>query len=112
MSVFRFRGFFRRALTRREPARSSFAHRRVRNSLLLVLVLAIITAWWRFEVLTLRPHAFMSGGLLLGAVGFLALYNIRKRLTFLPLGTSAAWLQIHLYVGLGAMWLFLLHISF
>jgi len=79
---------------------------------LFALVMVAITAWWRYEWLTLRPHAFTSGGLLLSAVVFLAAYNLRKKLTFLPLGSSATWLKVHLYVGVGAVWLFLLHTSF
>lgn len=102
MSAFRFSGIIH----------SAFVRRRVRNSLLLAVVLVAITAWWRLEVLTLRPHAFTTGGLLFAAVVFLALYNVRKKLTFLPLATSTTWLQVHLYVGVGAVWLFLLHTSF
>lgn len=92
--------------------RSSVLRRVLRPWLLFALVMVAITVWWRFEWLTLRPHAFTSGGLLLSAVVFLAAYNLRKKLTFLPLGSSATWLKVHLYVGIGAIWLFLLHTSF
>ncbi|MGI8980741.1 MAG: hypothetical protein ACR2FY_16055 [Pirellulaceae bacterium] len=92
--------------------RSAFVRRRLRSLLLMVAALAGVTAWWRMEVVTLRPHAFTSGALLLAAIVFLALYNVRKKLTFLPLGTSTSWLQLHIYVGLGAVWVFLLHTSF
>ena len=34
---------------------------------------------------------------------------MRKKLPFLPLGSSTAWLQWHLYVGLGSVGLFALH---
>jgi hypothetical protein len=40
---------------------------------------------------------------------FLALYNVRKKLPFLPLGSSAAWLQAHIYVGMGTVVVFVLH---
>ena len=92
--------------------RSAFARRRLRSIQILAVALIFITSWWRTEVVTLRPHAFTTGGILLAAVVFLALYNIRKKLTFLPLGSSTAWLQLHLYVGLGTTWVFLLHTSF
>ncbi len=46
---------------------------------------------------------------MLSAVLFLALYNVRKKLPFLPLGSSATWLQWHLYVGIGSVALFALH---
>ncbi|MBC7855904.1 MAG: hypothetical protein IAF94_20950, partial [Pirellulaceae bacterium] len=92
--------------------RSAFVRRRLRSLLFVVVALAGITVWWRLEVVTLRPHAFTSGALLLAGIVFLALYNVRKKLTFLPLGSSTAWLQLHIYVGLGTVWVFLLHTSF
>ena len=55
------------------------------------------------------PSAFTTGYLLLAAVFFLALYNVRKKLPFLPLGSSTAWLQWHLYVGIGTLGVFALH---
>ena len=66
-----------------------FVRPSLRSLQLFVLTLVLITAWWRLEVVTLRPHAFLSGKLLLSAVVFLAAYNLRKKLTFLPLGSSA-----------------------
>jgi hypothetical protein len=102
MTLFRLPGFTLAPVLRRA----------LRPWLLFALVMVAITGWWRYEWLTLRPHAFTSGGLLLSAVIFLAAYNLRKKLTFLPLGSSAIWLKVHLYVGVGAVWLFLLHISF
>lgn len=90
----------------------SFTTRRVRNGAALLVALSVITALWLAERRALRPHAFHSGYLLIGAVLFLAAYNLRKKLPFLPLGSSAAWLQWHLYVGCGAAWVFLLHIGF
>ena len=46
---------------------------------------------------------------MLAAILFLALYNVRKKLPFLPLGSSTAWLQWHLYVGIGSVGVFALH---
>ena len=40
---------------------------------------------------------------------FLALYNVRKKVPFLPLGDSATWLQWHIYVGLASIGVFVLH---
>jgi hypothetical protein len=47
--------------------------------------------------------------LLLGAIFFLSLYNLRKKLPTLPLGSSATWMQWHIYVGLGTVGVFALH---
>ena len=65
----------------------------------------------RAQERNLGSSAFTTGYLLLAAVCFLALYNVRKRLPFLPLGSSAAWLQWHLYVGLGTVGVFALHVG-
>lgn len=56
------------------------------------------------------PKKF-TGWLLLGAVVFLALFNARKKLPFIPLGSAAAWLDLHVYVGWLTIGLFVLHIG-
>jgi hypothetical protein len=88
-----------------------FTSRRIRNGFLLYLALAAIVLWVRLEDVSLRPSSFTTGYILLGAVAFLALYNIRKKLAFLPLGSSSTWLQWHIYVGLGTIVLFGLHLG-
>jgi hypothetical protein len=65
----------------------------------------------RSQERSLHSSAFTTGYLLLAAVVFLALYSVRKRMPFLPLGSSAAWLQWHLYVGMGSIGLFGLHVG-
>lgn len=56
---------------------------------------------------------FYTGWVLLGIVVFLAAYNVRKKLPFvLPIGSSAAWLQLHIYSALLSGVLFGLHIGF
>jgi hypothetical protein len=60
---------------------------------------------------TLRDAAYDSGWLLLCLCAFLALYNLRKKLTYPPLLSSAAWLQLHVYAGLLAAAVFLLHVG-
>jgi hypothetical protein len=87
----------------------SFKRRRIRNVGLTLMALAAIWLWMRALDRRLSPSAFASGYLMLAAVLFLALYNVRKKLPFLPLGNSAAWLQWHIYAGLGSLGLFALH---
>ena len=43
---------------------------------------------------------------------FLALYNVRKKLPFLPLGSSELWLQLHIWVGYFSLILFGIHLEF
>ena len=86
-----------------------FTRRRIRNASLLLLVLAGAVMWVRARQESLGSSAFATGYLLLASVLFLALYNVRKKLPFLPLGSAAAWLQWHLYVGMGTVGAFALH---
>ena len=78
-------------------------------SALTLIVVAVVWLWVRAQERNLGSSAFTTGYLLLAAILFLALYNVRKKLPFLPLGSSAAWLQWHLYVGIGSVGVFALH---
>jgi hypothetical protein len=88
-----------------------FTRRRIRNATITLLALAALFLWVRAQQRHLHSSSFTSGYFLFTAVVFLAAYNIRKRLPFLPLGSSTGWLQWHLYVGLATMFLFALHIG-
>ena len=88
-----------------------FGHRRIRNTGVLLLVLVAVWLVVRVQERNLGSSAFTTGYLLIGAVVFLALYNVRKKLPFLPLGSSATWLTWHLYVGLGTLGLFGMHVG-
>src|SRR6187551_438954 len=87
----------------------SFTRRRIRSLGLTTMAVAAIWLWTRAQERNLGTSAFTTGYLLLAAVLFLALYNVRKKLPFLPLGSSATWLQWHLYVGIGTLAVFALH---
>jgi hypothetical protein len=87
----------------------SLVKRRIRNASLLLIALAVVGWWVRAREQSLSSSAFGTGYLMLAAIFFLALYNVRKKLPFLPLGSSAAWLQFHIYVGAGTVGVFALH---
>jgi hypothetical protein len=86
-----------------------FNKRRLQNGVLLLTALG--ATWWgvRAGDDSLASSAFGTGYLLLGAIFFLAMYNLRKKLPSLPLGTSATWMQWHLYVGVGTVGVFAMH---
>jgi hypothetical protein len=90
----------------------SFAARRLFN--LWALVIASVVALFVFQAysVTLSRSQYLSGWFLLAAVVFLAAYNVRKKLPFLPLGSSAAWLQFHIFVGWFTFFLFMIHVEF
>lgn len=59
------------------------------------------------------PHlVYLTGWALLALCIFLTGYNARKKLPFLPLGSSRLWLQIHAYTGLFTAVLFVFHLRF
>lgn len=61
---------------------------------------------------TLQATGFVSGWILFGMIVFLAAFNVRKAVPFLPLGSSAAWLQFHIYVAFLSFVIFAIHVHF
>src|SRR4051794_36959245 len=86
-----------------------FTRRRIRNVGLTMVALGAAWLWMRSLERHLTASAFTSGYLLLACVLFLAAYNIRKKLPFLPFGKSSTWLQWHIYICLASVGLFTLH---
>jgi hypothetical protein len=74
-----------------------------------MVAVALVWLWVRARERELAPTSFATGYIMLAAVLFLAAYNVRKKLPLLPLGSSTAWLQWHLYVGIGSVGIFALH---
>jgi hypothetical protein len=67
-------------------------------------------AWWAQRLDSrLQPSSFFTGWLLLGALAFLAAFQVRKKISAPPLGSAAAWMQLHIFVGLATGGLFALH---
>lgn len=89
--------------------------RRTRRRLfnLAALVCGVVALGWWIAWLdaSLARGAHATGYTLYAATLFLAAYNVRKKLPGLPLGSSRAWLQSHIYGGLGACVLFAMHIG-
>ena len=54
---------------------------------------------------------YLTGWVLFLMMLFLASYNLRKKLPFLPLGTSEGWLQRHVYIGWATLLVFVLHVG-
>ena len=93
-------------------ARSRIPTRRLVSIIIAVAICGVIA----FILYQLKQHllhdALLSGYLLLGAIVFLTLFNLRKRIPFLPaIGTATMWMQLHIYVGLSTFLLFGVHIA-
>ena len=79
-------------------------------TLLILVTVAVVAAGTAYDLALRRPQ-FLSGWLLLATVVFLALYNVRRKLRMLPLGSNTAWLGLHLFAGWLSIVLFGLHIA-
>ncbi len=88
---------------------TQLTRRRVRNTGLVLMLLGIVWLVVRAQERQLDSSSFTTGYIMLAAMVFLALYNVRKKLPFLPLGSSATWLQWHIYVGLASAGILALH---
>lgn len=80
---------------------------------LFVLIVATLAALWLNQKYNALPnYAFLTGWVLLAGMFVLTIYNVRKKLPFLPLGRSETWLQIHIYLGFFTTLLFVIHLNF
>ena len=89
-----------------------FWRRRIRNGLLTALVVLAFAWLFKWQRDNLQRDSFTSGYVILGCVLFLALYNFRKKMPNIPLGSSATWMQLHIYVGIGSIFIFVQHVGF
>jgi hypothetical protein len=90
----------------------SFSSQRILGlTLLLICTVATVGAYMHYGPIYPRLSYF-SGAALFAVMVILTLYNARKKLPFLPLGTSESWLQFHIYAGFFTVVLFLIHIRF
>ena len=93
-----------------EPV-TTFAKRRWRNRLIAIVAGMVLIAWHKaFDVALYHP-AFLTGWILLATIIFLALYNGRKKLSMVPLGTASSWFQWHIYLGFLSILTFALHVE-
>jgi len=73
------------------------------------LVLIFLMQWTNQAELKLGFPSIVTGWFLFSVLVALALFNIRKKLSLLPLANSSIWLNIHLPVGFLALGIFWLH---
>ncbi len=89
----------------------TFAARRLRNLSILIATSAVALVLFAAYGVTLHSVQYLTGWLLIAAVLVLALLNLRKRFSFLPLMTVSRWLQFHIYLGLFTAVVFMVHID-
>ena len=91
---------------------TSTSSTRRRQGILLALIASAVL-WWIIRVtsVSLNDAQWLSGWILTGLMALLVLYNTRKKISFLPMGSNRVWLQIHIYTGVVTLALFLIHIK-
>ena len=89
-----------------------FARRRLRNLALTTIggLLILATDWIARG--TLVQTAYISGWTMLAIMLLLAAYNLRKKLSVIPVFSSAMWLQVHIYMGVLSVVVFIVHIGY
>ena len=85
--------------------------RRRLNVAITVMVGAILVLAFAVYDASLYQEPFFTGWVLLAVMGFLALFNLRKKITVLPLGSASTWAQLHIYAGWLVILLFAEHIG-
>ena len=86
-----------------------FASRRFRS--ISIVLLAILLIWTGHQAVrvSLYQEQFLTGWILTAIILILVFYNIRKKISVLPIGSASTWLQMHIYLGLVSIFLFFLH---
>jgi hypothetical protein len=90
----------------------TFTNQRIAGALFfLVGSVLLLAGYFKFHD-QIAGVPFISGWLLFAFMLILTVYSARKKLSFLPLGSSEAWLQFHIYLGLLTVVLFAVHMAF
>lgn len=88
---------------------TSFARRRVLATGAVVAAFIVSLALLRMADAHLMRTSVMSGGILMGCLVMLIAIGVRRRLPILPLGSVSSWTQVHIYTGIFACGVFVLH---
>ncbi|MCR9209573.1 MULTISPECIES: hypothetical protein [Rhodopirellula] len=88
----------------------SFRRRRI-ASLIVVAIAIVLTAWISQSLhAALYRSSVMTGWTLLSSILILFAIGIRRRIPILPLGTMSTWTQVHIFTGLFACGVFVMHV--
>lgn len=85
---------------------------RVIKILVAGLVLIATLFWLRAAAVGVLDRYLLSGWGLAALLIFLLLFNARKQVTTLPLGSAWLWAQLHTYAGLLSLVLFFEHLNY
>lgn len=88
----------------------SFRRRRVVACGVVAVSLALAALLASGMHAALLHSGVMTGWMLISCLFLLVLIGVRRRIPVLPLGTMSVWTQVHIYTGLFAVGVFLLHV--
>lgn len=88
-----------------------FRLRRPLYALALPLLMVMILFITDLYQASLRETGYFTGWLLFVAIFLLSILNWRKKIAVFPLGSVFEWVQLHIYLGWLAVFLFALHLS-
>src|SRR5579863_922111 len=91
---------------------TSFTRQRIIGIVLLAALTAATLLGYARYAAEYPRLSYFSGAVLFFIMVILTLFNGRKKLPFLPLGTAEGWLQFHIYAGFLTVALFAVHIRF
>lgn len=89
-----------------------FVRRRVQNTLVTVVLLALCFLWLEIVALSLNVQQYYSGWLLVVLFVLMLGFYLKKKFSSLRIGSSAKWAQFHYYSGILLFAVFLKHIEF
>lgn len=90
----------------------NFRSRRLAFGLATAVVLMGLVLLVQHQQANLSRPNFSTGYILFGCIVFLALFNVRKKLSMLPgIGSASFWMQLHIYVGLATFVIFGMHVA-
>lgn len=91
----------------------SALHLRTRRTIALIVTLAAVIAVWLIawvEDSRLGHASYFTGATCLSSLLLLILISVRRRIPVLPLGSASTWTQIHIYTGLFATAVYVMHV--
>lgn len=88
----------------------SFRQRRIVGLTVTTAAVAIVALLAWLEESRLGRSSILTGATVLGSLLVLALIGVRRRIPVLPLGSVSTWTQIHIYTGLFAAGVYLMHV--
>ncbi|MCM2371720.1 hypothetical protein [Aporhodopirellula aestuarii] len=88
----------------------SFRRRRVVASLVVAVALAAVAGLVSIMHSALLHTGVMTGWMLMSCLVMLIMIGIRRRIPVLPLGTMSSWTQVHIYTGVFAIGVFIMHV--